>query len=214
MSKKDFYFRYVPAETRERLVLDHEASYSVTDQVTADKITRDILLFVPHHASITDGTACVGGNTYSFAKTFHTVHAVEIDSKRHMYLSNNLSVLGLKNVICICGDAVTECCKRYQDVVFLDPPWGGPEYKSHSNIQLYLSNKNLCDVCCDISLYCKYIALKVPTNFNVGSFDENVAEALERVHYNTGLRKMHLVIYRSLNHPIAHELDRILDDDQ
>jgi hypothetical protein len=209
MNKKDFFFRYVPPETRDQLVLDHEASYSVTDQVTADKITRDILQFVSQDATITDGTACVGGNTYSFAKSFERVHAIELDPKRYVYLKHNMTVLGLNNVTCTCGDANIECCKYYQDVVFLDPPWGGPEYKSRSNIQLYLSNKNLTEVCTDISLYCKYIALKVPINFKVDMFDDDVKDVLKRVYYNTNLRKMHLIIYRCRNNPIACELEQL-----
>jgi predicted RNA methylase len=212
MNKKDFYFRYVPPEKRARLVLDHEASYSVTDQVTADKITRDILQFVPESASITDGTACVGGNTFSFAKAFHHVYAVEIDPTRHSYLHHNMMVLGLSNVVCICGDAVQECCKRHQDLVFLDPPWGGPNYKNHESIQLQLSNRDLADVCADISIYCSYIALKVPVNFDVSVFDARVSGVLERVHYNTRLRKMHLIIYHSVCHAIARELEHLLSD--
>ena len=207
MDKRDFYFRHVPADVRARLVLDHEASYSVTDQITADKITKDIRMFVPHTATITDGTACVGGNTYSFAKTFDHVNAIEIDPIRYSYLLNNMSVLGTSNVQCIRGDAYKECRKTHQDVVFLDPPWGGPDYKNTTNIRLYLSNRELSDVCKDISLYCMYIALKVPVNFRVDVFDNAVKDVLERVHYNTGLRKMHLVIYKCLNLPIACELE-------
>lgn len=209
MNKKDFYFRYVPPDTRAQLVLDHEASYSVTDQVTADKITRDILQFVPPTAMITDATACVGGNTYSFAKTFEHVRAIEIDPLRHSYLSSNMSVLGLSNVMCTWGDANIECKRRYQDLVFFDPPWGGPSYKNNINIQLYLSKKPLSEVCSDVSLYCRYIALKVPINFKVGLFDEEVKDILERVHYNPCLRKMHLIIYRCLNNPIAHEIEKL-----
>ncbi len=211
MDKRDFYFRHVPPDMRAKLVLDHEASYSVTDQVTADKITKDIRLFVSQSATITDGTACAGGNTYSFAKTFQHVNAIEIDPIRYSYLLNNLSVLGTSNIRCIYGDAYKECRAQHQDVVFLDPPWGGPDYKNTINIKLYLSNKELSEICADISLYCRYIALKVPVNFNVDTFDSAVKDVLERVHYNTGLRKMHLVIYKCLNTQIASELDTLLE---
>ena len=207
MDKRDFYFRHVPHETRSKLELDYEASYSVTDQVTADKITKDICMFVDQDAIITDGTACIGGNTYSFAKVFKNVNAVEIDPTRHSYLKNNMSVLGLGNIHCICGDVYDVCQKQHQDVIFLDPPWGGPDYKNNSNIQLFLSNRELSEVCIDISLYCKYIALKVPINFKPEIFDRSVENVLERVHYNTYLRKMHLIIYRCLNIPIIQELE-------
>jgi hypothetical protein len=210
MDKRDFYFRHVPPDVRARLVLDHEASYSVTDQVTADKITKDIRLFVPYGATITDGTACAGGNTYSFAKSFRHVNAIEIDPKRYSYLLNNMSVLGASNVRCILGDAYRQCRMQHQDVVFLDPPWGGPDYKNTTSIRLYLSNRELSEFCADISLYCRYIAIKVPVNFRADAFDNDVRGVLERVHYNTGLRKMHLIIYRCLNIPIASELEAMV----
>lgn len=207
--KKDFYFRYVPPQIRSQLVLDHEASYSVTDQVTADKITKDIRFFITDpDATITDGTACVGGNTYSFAKSFVEVNAIEIDPLRHSYLSQNMSLLGLSNVRCILNDITTEYQQRYQDILFLDPPWGGPEYKQQSDIQLYLSQKELSDVCIDMSLYCRYIALKVPNNFNIERFEENIQDVLERIHYNTTLRKMSLIIYRCIHNNITQELFR------
>lgn len=190
--------------------MDYEASYSITDQVTADKITRDVLMFIPPTAVITDGTACVGGNTYSFAKTFREVNAVELDPKRHSYLQKNMAVLGLKNVRCIHGDAYEECRKQHQNMIFLDPPWGGPDYKQQSNLQLYLSNRELSEICCDLSLYCEYIALKVPVNFSTEAFETNVRGVLERVHYNTNLRKMYLMIYRCTNSHIARELEEII----
>lgn len=210
MDKRDFYFRHVPPSIRSQIIMDHEASYSVTDQVTADRITRDIKMFVEHDAIITDGTACIGGNTYSFAKEFKKVNAIEIDPLRCSYLKNNVSVLGIKNVNCTCGDVAVEAIKQYQDIIFLDPPWGGPDYKIYNDISLYLSNRELSEVCIDISLYCKYIALKVPVNFKVETFDNRVKDVLERVHYNTGLRKMHLIIYRCVCYPIAHELELIV----
>lgn len=207
--KKDFYFRHVPPHIRSQLVLDHEASYSVTDQVTADKITRSIRAVIDDpNATITDGTACVGGNTYSFAKSFIYVHAIEIDPLRHSYLSHNMSLLGLSNVDCILSDITNDYQRRYQDIIFLDPPWGGPDYKQNPNIQLYLSKKELADVCIDMSIYCNYIALKVPTNFSVDTFDARVNGVLERVQYNTALRKMCLIIYRCIHNNIVQSLFR------
>lgn len=207
--KKDFYFRYVSPHIRSQLMLDHEASYSVTDQITADKITKDIRTIINDpSAVITDGTACIGGNTYSFGKSFASVNAIEIDPSRHSYLSHNMAVLGLSNVKCILNDITIDYQHRYQDIIFLDPPWGGPEYKQQSDIQLYLSRRTLSDVCIDMSLYCRYIALKVPNNFNIDRFDECVKDVLERVHCNRTLRKMCLIIYRCIHNNVVDDLYR------
>ena len=53
-----------------------------------------------------------------------------------------------------------------QDIVYFDPPWGGPEYKSKKKIDLYLDNINVLDIINEIYNYTKIVALKVPNNFN------------------------------------------------
>ena len=68
--KKKFLFKYVPQNIRNNLKLDEEAYYSVTDQTTADTISNELLNNFPDVKIITDGTACIGGNTYSFSKYF------------------------------------------------------------------------------------------------------------------------------------------------
>ena len=92
-NKKDFLFRYVQPEIRNQLKLDEEAMYSTTDQVTADKITKDILQFISRKSLITDATACIGGSTYSFSQNFSNVIAIEYDKTRFEYLQYNMSIL-------------------------------------------------------------------------------------------------------------------------
>ena len=93
IEKINFLFKLVPDEIRAKLLLDKEALYSTTDQVTADKITRDILRYVPRKSTITDATACIGGSTYSFIQHFSNVIAIEYDKQRFEYLQYNMSIL-------------------------------------------------------------------------------------------------------------------------
>jgi len=132
--KRDFLFRFIPLEKRKELLLDDEAFYSVTDQYTADKISKDILKNIPNIKVVTDGTACVGGNTYSFSKYFEKVHAVEIDPLRCSYLRKNLELLDVGNTDVHLGSILETCPQLHQDMLFLDPPWGGPNYKSKKKI--------------------------------------------------------------------------------
>lgn len=198
-NKRDFLFRFLSPSVRSLLRFDEEALYSTTDQLTADKICKDLLKFVPSNGVVTDATACIGGSCASFAKTYFKVHAIEIDRVKYDYLRHNMMIMGLSEVVdCLCGDALVVCPTLRQDLIFIDPPWGGPEYKLCSSISLFLSGKSLASVCCTLSPYTKYIALKVPTNFDETAFLQEVEGKLTRVHRNTNLRKMHLLIFQTL----------------
>ena len=195
IEKRDFLFRFVPAAQRHQLRLDHEALYSTTDQLTADKITKDLLKYIPKSAKIADATACVGGNTYSFAQHFREVHAYELDPVRAAYLAHNIRVLNTENVTVICGDVLRRIREHYS-LVFVDCPWGGPNYKISDSIRLFLSGKPLEDVCFQLSNYTDYIALKVPTNFAEAEFLRETEPFLELLFKNVHLRKMHLLLFR------------------
>lgn len=193
--KRDFLFRNTPLNKRALLLLDNEALYSVTDQYTANKISKYISKNLPSVETITDATACIGGNTYSFSGFFKNIIGIEIDPLRFSYLCHNLRILEVKNAIVYNGNMLDICKYLKQDLIFIDPPWGGPNYKSKLFIELYLSNMELSSVCRQISKYTKYIAIKVPVNFNIHAFNEKTKNCLKLLHRNTDLRKMHLLIY-------------------
>jgi RNA cap guanine-N2 methyltransferase len=197
IEKRNFLFRYVMSPMRCQLKFDDEALWSTTDQVTADKITRDLGRIFSRDTVITDGTACVGGNTYSFAQHFAHVRAYELAPIRADYLVHNLHVLGVDNCTVRCGD-VLELVARdgNHDLLFLDPPWGGPEYKNEDNVYLYLSGVSISDVCRRLRGHVRAFALKVPTNFDEARFLAETADFLEPLHRNTQLRKMHLLVMR------------------
>lgn len=195
IEKRDFLFRFVPAAQRHQLRLDNEALYSTTDQLTADKITKDLLRYIPKSAKVADATACIGGNTYSFAQHFSTVHAYELDPVRAAYLAHNVRVLNAQNVTVICGDVLRRIREHYE-LVFVDCPWGGPEYKQSESVRLFLSGKPLEDVCFQLSNYASHIALKTPTNFAEAEFLQETAPFLELLYKNIHLRKMNLLLFR------------------
>lgn len=198
IEKRDFLFRFVSPNIRTQLRFDNEALYSTTDQLTADKITRDLLRFSPRSSIIADATACVGGNTYSFAQQFSQVYAFELDAIRAEHLQHNMRMLGMSNVHTISGDSIRKLpyLGTHFGVIFLDPPWGGPEYKNASSIRLSLSGKRLSDVCWQLSVHTDFIALKVPKNFDENEFLTDTAPFMSLIHKNTQLRKMHLLIFK------------------
>lgn len=201
-NKKDFLFRFVPIDIRNQLLIDDEGMYSTTDQVTANKITKEISKFVNKEAIITDATACIGGSSYSFSKYFNKVYAIEINDIRYDYLYKNIKLLDCDNVVCIKGDALIECLKLKQDIIFIDPPWGGPEYKKLSSVDLFISSFPLYKVCNDFVSVCKYIVIKVPMNFNEENFINNIKNNFKLIYKNTHLRKMHLLILSTIQNQL------------
>lgn len=195
MDKRDFLFKFLPKSIRNQIKLDDEALYSVTDQQTADKITNELLKFVPANAIVTDGTACIGGNTFSLTRSFRFVNAVELEPVKYKYLKHNMTLLGVDNIACYKGDILEYVSLLDQTLVFLDPPWGGPEYKSKDSVELGLSGCPLEEVCRRLAPYTTYIAIKTPTNFNVDPFVAKTEMYMRLIHTNTKLRKLCLYLF-------------------
>jgi len=183
LGKRDYFFGSIPQEQRAQIQMDVEASYSVTEMNLAEDTTKLILSALdstsPADATITDATACVGGNTASFSKHFAKVNAVEVDETRVRMLQNNMRVLCPKNNVTIYHGDYTNAVvhdKLPQDIVFFDPPWGGVGYDRQSKVELFLSGRPLVDVCRGLRGRTRLIVLKLPWNF---AFDDFARRATE-----------------------------------
>ena len=202
-AKRDFLFRFIQPNTRTQLKMDEESLYSTTDQLTADRISKDLLKFIPNTSTVTDATACVGGTAYSFSQFFNTVNAIEIDVKRYTLLIHNLNILlkdsGKYNINYYNNNALEVCTQLKQNAIFIDPPWGGPDYKQIEKLSLFLSDIELSIVCKKLYMYTDYLVLKVPTNFDEELFITNTQSFMTLVHKNTALRKMYLLIFTTSN---------------
>jgi 16S rRNA G966 N2-methylase RsmD len=117
----------------------------------------------------------------SFIKYFKFVIGIEFDKVRYKILKENLEKYSKKNYQLLCGDATKYPLNSTQsindDVYFIDPPWGGPEYKNNPNIQLYLSNIKLEDFIKTIPKG-KLIILKLPFNYNIDTFKNIIIKTL------------------------------------
>ncbi len=132
------FFPYSPAM---QYRFTNVSMYS-SGNVEQSLFTADLLssYFEPNelvNATITDGTSCIGGNTWAFASTFGRVNAVEIDSLHMSVLQHNLKQLGLYNINYYQDNYISQIGKLRQDVLFLDPPWGGMKYIHNPQIGLW-----------------------------------------------------------------------------
>jgi 16S rRNA G966 N2-methylase RsmD len=153
-----------------KLQTTEEGSYSITRRRDAERILNVLRNAFPNmkHMTITDATACIGGDTLNFASHFGHVHSIELKDNNFKALTNNVEVYGFHNVTLHRADS-TSFFNWNTHILYIDPPWGGKDYRKHTNLDLFLSNKRL-DVWLEEILMRKnrpnYIILKLPVNYN------------------------------------------------
>jgi len=177
---------FFPDMINKNILMDDVAKYSITLPEKADMISEIIKknyhLIFPNdditQLTITDAMACVGGNTLSFAKTFNSVNANEINITRYQYLVNNMNEYDIKNILFYNNNYLNLIHTLKQHIVFIDPPWGGPIYKSQYKMDILLTtddNKEikLYEIIDDIfkdDNNTKMIIFKLPINHNIENF--------------------------------------------
>ena len=181
-----------------KIKIDDESFCYITIREIADMTSKIICYHLlqynlnPQKIKIVDYTSGVGGNVLSFSKYFKYVYAVEICKKRAEYLENNVDIYGFKNIQvinkCAIEFSLNDLIKTNPSVVFMDPPWGGSNYKSNENLLLKLGSMNIEELIIDITkkfsnLYDelvilnpkektnnynnKFIVLKLPKNYDI-----------------------------------------------
>ena len=178
--RNKYFFSNLPRNISSKIQMDVQAAYSVTEMDLANQTSKYILTLISKRGflTITDATACIGGNTISFSNYFAYVNSVEIDPTRAEFLRNNLKLLcpdcNVKIFVANYNDEyIQERLK--QDVVFIDPPWGS-NYFEKETLSLSLSNKPLVEVCRDLLGKTSLIVIKVPYNFDFETFQKRGSE--------------------------------------
>ena len=153
--------------------------YSLTRWRDAIAIIDRMASFVRENlkdVTITDGTAGVGGDLLQIIKRFGRVNAVELLPLHCAVAAHNLSIFCVDfppvSIICANYVDVVEFYRKWtgppvvQDVVYLDPPWGGPEYWKKKKVQLQLDGVPLHLLVTHIlkSGIASYVFVKAPKN--------------------------------------------------
>jgi predicted RNA methylase len=115
--------------------------------------------------TITDATACIGGNSLLFLRDFKHVNIVEKDFNVYKILIKNLNSFNNKNTYNCSYNIIKFTLK--QDVIFIDPPWGGTCYKNKKKIKLYIDDINIIDIINDLYHFAEIVCLKIPSNFDL-----------------------------------------------
>jgi hypothetical protein len=153
-----------------KLQTTEEGSYSITRRRDAERILYILRHVFPNskQLTITDATACIGGDTLNFAKYFSHVHSIELKENNFKALTNNVEVYGFQNITLHHADS-TVFFNWNTHILYIDPPWGGKDYRKHDKLDLFLSDKRI-DVWLEEILMKRnrpwYIILKLPVNYN------------------------------------------------
>ena len=121
--------------------------------------------------------ACVGGNTLSFSTNFKSVIANELNTTRFQYLVHNMKQYEKTNILFYNDNYLNLINKIDQHIVFIDPPWGGPIYKSQYKMDIMIQEDSEKEVRLDelinnifLNPMTKMIIYKLPTNHNIENF--------------------------------------------
>jgi len=177
---------FFPDMTNKNILLDDVAKYSVTlpdkAQTISDIIRKNYQLIFPEEnleeLTITDAMACVGGNTLSFSSLFKTINANEINTTRYQYLIHNMKQYEKTNISFYNDNYLNLINKLKQNIVFIDPPWGGPIYKSQYKMDIGITTDDekevklyeMIDILFNNESGTKMIIFKLPTNHNIDNF--------------------------------------------
>ena len=131
-------YNFFPDSNGKKILLDDVSKYSITlpdkAQTISEVTKKNYQLVFPDddlsNITITDAMACVGGNTLSFSNFFNKVIANEINTTRYQYLVHNMKEYNRENIVFYNDNYLNLMNKLEQNIVFIDPPWGGPIYKS------------------------------------------------------------------------------------
>jgi hypothetical protein len=155
----------------DKILIDEVGKYSISLPEKSKIITNLISKYLNNKIDIviTDAMACIGGDTLTFAKTFTKVNAIEMDKTRYDYLKHNMNLFNINNINYYNDDYLNIYDKLTQDVIYIDPPWGGPEYKSKKSVKIKLGEKKLEELCDNIiqKKLCKLLVLKLPFNYDL-----------------------------------------------
>jgi hypothetical protein len=166
-------FPYKKGVDMRDVALTEEGAYSYTKRADGEKT---IEFFRTHMGSlkkytILDGTANVGSDTILFGLNFKDVHGIEYNPENFKALMHNVGLYGLRNTHIHLGDTTKLYNKWCTDILYLDPPWGGPEYKEATELDLYLGEERVDEFLRMKILgprrrcYPRWIALKLPANY-------------------------------------------------
>lgn len=208
--KNKFKKRIIDESNKKEITIDYSrlcttdvSLYSSTMPWHIDKIFniyKEHLPEIRNFKKIVDGTANIGVDTFHFAKnTDAKLLAVEIDPDEFQTLNRNVKHSNFGNKIEPINASIYDVLNVIDnvDMVYLDPPWGGPDYVKESNIMLYLDNKPIYHIINLIfrEMVANYVVMKSPFNLDKEEVCKHLGNGIKIDIYKID-SKIDLIIFR------------------
>jgi len=181
----EIQFKSLKPEIKNELQFNLISSFSTTEFTIADDMSKYILSKVDpdlkkdelSKLSITDATACIGGNTISFGKFFSNVNSIELEDFNYIILDHNVKLS--KKIKDLYNPPVNGNIKVYlgsyedvlpkiksNDTIFFDPPWtsGSETYDKMNPVIPKLGDKTIFEVIDNVCNIYKHVFVKLPVN--------------------------------------------------
>ncbi|MDE2097667.1 MAG: RsmD family RNA methyltransferase [Patescibacteria group bacterium] len=131
-------------------------------------------------ASAIDATANIGADTVNLARMYPGAKISALENNLHTFelLKSNVETFKLPKVTALHMDAVKYVnalsSDEKVDLVYCDPPWGGPGYLNEKEVSLSLSGVDVGEFVGSCLKHAKTVVVKVPVNFAIDKFKERL----------------------------------------
>jgi hypothetical protein len=172
-------FSDINLEIYKNLKFTKDSIYS-SSKISGSTRLVDVILKVTNNnleLTITDGTANIGTDSIHMANVFKKVNAIEFSKVNFGALQNNVNILNSKkNMVCFNGDTNEVIKGLTQDVIYIDAPWGGRNYKNFEKLKLYLGEVEILDFYINNRSKAKYFIFKIPYNYDFEYFRKYILD--------------------------------------
>ena len=163
---------------------EHPVHFKQIDEIIYEEMRFDCL----QSLTVLDGTAHVGGFSLNWATAHptHKIDSVELNKNTYDALVYNIRALNLeKQIQPIHADVnqiIRAASEAQFDFVYLDAEWGGPEYKRHTDMHLFLGDRDVSLVVQELlqRKITSIVFLKVPNNYDKTVFSKYTQYPISR----------------------------------
>lgn len=147
--------------------------------------------------TILDGFAGIGGSAIGFARAGLIVVAVDTDRERLEMARNNARIYGVQDRIeFIVGDFFDISPTINSDAVNLDPPWGGPSYKSKATFSLHDFTPDGDVLLRSVLGRFPCVLFRVPRNFDMAEVEDYTPQPSVHPNYAGGRLISNTLVFR------------------
>ncbi len=150
----------------QKMQFDDEGLYSLTPQEVGETIAKRI-----SGKLVIDAFCGVGGIAIALARAGKKVIAVDLNLRRLAMARYNAELFGVEGQIEFRNQDFLRMGERPADAVFLDPPWGGPDYSKLEKFWLSNFSPGGKFVLEKAFAVAREVAFNLPKNFEISELD-------------------------------------------